>query len=110
MEIGKSVLYYDENGKLDRIEFAPTMKVELDSKELVKFAKITGHDEVTIAISANAAVATWFQKTNEIELADRSQWQIETKVDACSKLSNGRISKCSLTHYFKHIEHETEKS
>lgn len=110
MEIGKSVLYYDENGKLDRIEFTPSILVKLNSKELVAFAKITGNDEATIATSASAVVAAWFQKTNEIELADRDKWKIETEVINCKRVGDGKyfsaIKRCELIHHFKQIEHE----
>lgn len=108
MEIGKSVLYYDENGKLETVEFVPSMSVKLTNEELARFAKIDGNSESEIENAANAALATWFQKTNEIELADRSEWKIVTTVQRCIRGTDNVIRRCELILSLKRINDEVD--
>lgn len=46
-------------------------------------------------------LAAWFTKMNEIELADRDRYDINSEIVGCDKHPNGSIKKCTLKYTFK---------
>ncbi len=81
IEIGVvSVLYSPTWNVLDA-SFEPTMKHELDEKCLTQLKSISSDkDKDVIKSNAELVFASWFEKMNEIELADREKFEIVSRV------------------------------
>jgi hypothetical protein len=103
-EIGKVVLVYSEDGEFDHAYFIPTMEFKADQELMSRFKEVEcKSDEDKIISDASSVFAAWFQKMNEIELADRAQYHIEPELISCEKHSNGKVSKVQIKFVFKHL-------
>lgn len=103
-EIGVSELSFDRDGKLVYGHFNPTMQIKVDN--ISDF--ITGIDckdeDANIINKATQVFATWFQRMNDIELADRSQFEISTQfIEPCERWDNGIVKLAKIRFVFKHI-------
>lgn len=104
-EIGVAILHYNEDGSFKTAEFKPTIIVKIDSKMMDELFNIeTQKGEDIVKEQANNVFATWFQRMNDIELADREKYKIVTELVApCERYDSGIISKCSIKFIFKEI-------
>lgn len=110
-EIGIATLHYDKKGHYNGGGFEPTMQIEISQGLMSELTgvcidgedKIAEHVNQKIRDQADMVFATWFQKMNEIELADRSQYEIGTEVTHCSKYPNGKIRSVKLRFVFRHL-------
>lgn len=85
-------------------DFIPTMKVSLDDNLLEQLKSIQQPNDGNVVKSqADLMLAAWFSKMNEIELADRTQYTIKSKVVDCTKWPNGKVRLCKLNYYFAKI-------
>lgn len=104
MEIGTANISYDENGKATSVLFVPsdTLNV-IDDPALLKELKTIPCSENSEDIRENAqlAMGAWWAKLNEIELADRNEWRMDTDVIECVKWPNGRVQMCSIRFVFQ---------
>lgn len=104
MEIGKAIVNYDSEGKMIEVHFVPTMRIKLTNAEAARLAKIDGTSEETLESTATLALAAWFQRTNEIELTDRSISKIVAKAKDCIHWPNGKIKQGIITFNFERNE------
>ncbi len=104
-EIGIVTLYYNEDGSFKTADFIPTMQITVTSELMNELFNVeTQKGEDVVKEQANNVFATWFQRMNEIELADREKYEIATELAApCERYDNGVISKCSMRFVFKNL-------
>lgn len=104
-EIGVTTLEYDDAGNLITSYFEPTMKVVVDETLLKAIKEVkNSEDSESIKQHAEVALASWFSKMNEIELADRDEWTISSEVKHCEKWPNNKVKKCVIQFEFKRLE------
>lgn len=104
MRIGIAIVNYDSNGRLLEVQFTPSMQVTLSNAELARLAKIDGQTVETVESTATFALAAWFQRTNEIELADMNLNKIVTSAKDCKYWDNGKIRQCTVYFNFEKIQ------
>lgn len=97
-KIGVATIEYNGKGAVVRANFQPIKKFEVDLSQLKG-----NEDEKTVRDNAELIMASWFSKVNEIELADRDKFKIESKVLDCRKWPDGTIKKCWIEFYLKEI-------
>lgn len=110
-EIGIVTMNYNDEGEVTMASFKPTMSITIDKNLFERFSKIgdTGkrikkespsvhyeEDSEMLRENAELVFASWFNKTNEIELADREKYKIISETIRCSKHFNGRIAECNI--------------
>lgn len=105
-EIGVATLNYSVDGEFETAQFSPTMKVDVSSElmqELIDSVDCKNEDEV-VKNQAFGVFASWFQKMNEIELADRAQYEVAAELVApCERWENGQVKQCQIRFIFKHL-------
>lgn len=105
-EIGIATLMYNSDGVFSEANFKPTMMVSVNDKmmtELIDAVDCNSHDDI-ISNQANGVFAAWFQRMNEIELADRSQFEIAAElIEPCERWDNGVVKLCKIRFMFKHL-------
>lgn len=105
-EIGIATLLYNEDETPLCAHFKPTMDIKMGSREILEMADqvdCTGKDH-EILNQANGVFATWFQRMNDVELADRSQYEIAAEfIKPCERWENGKIKGCNIRFVFKHL-------
>jgi hypothetical protein len=106
MKIGTVIVNYDQEGNvLEKFTaFVPTMNIPVDKelgKQLIKLKQ--ENNETILKDNSDLILASWFSKMNEIELADRNSFKIESMIVSCDKYSNGKIRKCILDYYFERV-------
>ncbi len=108
-EIGVVRISYDKHGVVTEASFNPTMKINLEPKVLLQLSAIKGSEDHE-AIHSNAAMvmATWFNKMNEIELADRNKYEIVSELFHCEKYSDGKVKECAIYFIFKEIKNQLQ--
>lgn len=101
--IGIVTIEYDENGRIEKARFDPSMTVEADDRLLKQLEVLEDEEEeIELQSRADLIMASWFTKINEIELADLNEWVIVSEVALCEKyVFSGKIRKCVLNYYFK---------
>lgn len=101
-DIGKVALTYKEDGTVENVEFRADMSLKLDDPLLRQFGTLTPSSDVdALKSNADLAMAAWFSRMNDFELADREQWVIESRVIHCDKYPSGSVKKCELEYTFK---------
>ena len=95
--IGTAILTYDEDGKPLSSEFSPAiLKVEPDQLRdaLSHIDKPTGAEQ--IRSRAETIMATWFNHVESVELADREDGEITSRVLECKEWPNGHPQLCAI--------------
>jgi hypothetical protein len=100
-EIGLAVISYDESGKLQAAGFQPTMTMQLDAELFKPLSSVAGRGLEDIRLNADLVMAAWFNRMNEIELADRGLYEISSEVVECLKYENGQVKQCKLRYFLK---------
>src|SRR5579864_105088 len=77
LQIGTAEIIYGEDGKVLRAFFTPKMQVGNIASQLLQLEP--GKPE-RIKENAEMVLAAWFSKMNEIELADREHYKIESEI------------------------------
>lgn len=105
-KIGIARIEYNEDGTVKSAIFEPTMKVEAKADTLSPFLSIEDGNSSEEAVKEHAiiALATWFNKMNEIELADREKYTIDTEVVSCEKYPSGSIKICQIEFHFEELK------
>ncbi len=104
LELGIAQIEYNEYGQATQATFSPTMKIDIDPTLLQQITDIDVKDNPDIIKeNANYVFASWFAKTNEIELADRDHYGIDTEIVDCQKDSNGIVRVCRIKFVFKEL-------
>lgn len=105
-EIGFVTTVYTELGDIvkELSAFKPTLQgtVSKDIEDQILNIKSSDSSE---AIKSNAMLllASFFNRMTEIELADRSEYEIDSEVIECDKYPDGAVRKCVLRFFFKSI-------
>lgn len=100
-EIGIAKVQYDNHGRATEAEFVPTIKLNLKPSLLAQLASVNGKSQDHTIDNANLILGAWFEKSNEIELADRDTYHIASEIVRCEKWSNGTVKVCEIRFVFK---------
>lgn len=104
LELGIARIEYDKDGQATLATFTPTMNVQIDKSVLRQLSTLeVKNDPSVIKDNANYVFASWFAKTNEIELADRDHYGVDTEVVECVKDEAGNIRLCVIKFVFKEL-------
>lgn len=104
-EIGISTIGYDEQGDANYALFTPLMGLSEEGDDLHKFVDIkSDNDETKMKAQAESIFATWFEKFNQIELADRQKYVIGSDIVSCEKYPNGNVKKIQFKFIFKELQ------
>lgn len=103
-EIGIATLEYDDKGNFIAGSFTP-IGTQILPKEMAEFGEVSCESgEEKIKEQACNVFAAWFQKMNDIELADREEYKIESDLAQPSEFyPSGGIKKCYIKFTLKKI-------
>lgn len=101
VEIGRAVINYDSHGRALDAEFIPTIVVNLKPSILMQLASVKGGNQENAINNANLILGSWFEKSNEIELANRDEYHIVTEIVHCDKYSDGTVKRCEVRFVFE---------
>lgn len=103
--IGNVLMMYDEEGNVINAIFDPTMKLDFKEPLSDQLQQIKCSEDVTtVQQNADTIFAGWFSKLNEIELADRTKYEIKSNVLDCEKYPNGKVKKCLIQYVYQEIK------
>lgn len=104
LKIGTVKITYAKDGTIEEAVFNPTLRIPA-SEEVRKNLILLGQvkDPEVLRKSADMIMAGWFSKMNEIELSDRSEFQVQSHIVECVKMDNGKIKTISIDYEFKQI-------
>lgn len=102
-EIGTAILNYNPKGEFINASFKPSMEITLDQEGMKAFETVVNNqDEKIVKEQACNVFAAWFQKINEIELADQLKYMIDGEfAGPCEKYEDGKIKSCTIKFVFK---------
>lgn len=101
-KIGIATVEYSEEGKVIKAFFEPKSKVDMvDLNQLKQAVNLTQED---IQHNAEMVMSNWFSRQNDIELAERDQFKIISKVIECEKHPDGKIKKCVIEFTLEQIK------
>lgn len=100
-KIGIATIIYDEQGKVLTAKFEP--KESFDVMGVNQFRQIGDITDKNNIHNAELVLANWFQRQNEIELADRNAYKVTTEVIALDRYPDGKVRKCVVAFYFSKI-------
>lgn len=98
-KIGTATIRYDIDNNVISGVFKGALEQKFD-KELLE-QLIPSNDPNVIKNNADMALASWFNKITDIELADREVSQIISSVKKRTYHSNGNIKKCSIDYFLE---------
>lgn len=101
-KIGTAVIRYDVNNNIISGVFKGELKQKFN-EELIKQLQ-PSNDLDIIKNNADMALASWFNKITEIEIADREKTRIISNVKKRTYYSNGNIKKCEIDYYLETIK------
>lgn len=91
--LGTITLDYNESGTL----LTGTFKPEAFTKGLIDVRPLPEGEPTD---HAQTIISAWFQRQNDIELADNEKYKIETTLETCDKWPNGHYRQAVLTVKF----------
>lgn len=104
-EIGRATIQYDEQGNVTLAYFEPTMKIGLDANIATELKKLVDSTQIeTVKENADTVMASWFAKMNQIELSDREEYDIVSKVVKCEKWDSGKVKMCVIEYTFQKLQ------
>lgn len=101
MDIGKTILKYDEAGILQEVLFTPLVETKITGEEVRRLFAIEGNTEPTIKDNAKMVFATWLSALTNIELADTEQFELITETVNCLNYENETVKEIELLLSFK---------
>lgn len=109
IRIGQAVILFNEEGKAVGSMFTPE---GIKINNLAMFAEVGevlapvegNKGQENIRKAAETVFAAWFNKMNEIELADREKFEIVTEVLKCEEYSPGKVKSCTIAFIFRERE------
>lgn len=105
LKIGIAEIVYSEDGKVLRAFFTPTMRIGNVAEQLMK---IRHGNAAQIRQDAEIVLSSWFNKMNEIELADRSEYEISSEVLSCTQYPDGGTKRCKIEFTFKKLDNANQ--
>lgn len=103
IEIGVSTIVYTPHGEIAHASFRPTMEISVEASILKQLTDVKPGDADYLRRNSEIAMATWFSRTNEIELADRDSYEIVGTVLDCLKYPDGTTQSCQMKFAFRKI-------
>jgi hypothetical protein len=97
IEIGKTVIKYNQDGTVRRASFIPQLKIEAPPDLKLKM-KHGSKEE--IKDNADMVMAAWFNKVNDIELSDRELYEIKSEIVKCELWEPGKVKTCIIKYSF----------
>lgn len=94
--IGSATLIYNEDGTLKQGYFTPTMKIDLDDETIGQLYGVPCQDSEQIRNHSELIISNWFNKMTEIELTDRIQYKIVSKIINCTMYSEKQVKSCII--------------
>lgn len=105
VEIGIVNIHYNEDGDVLSAVFTPTMVVPFDKRVLMQLQSVkASKDDGLLKENADMVLAAWFAKMNEIELADRDDYEVASEILKCIKHQNGMAKECVIKYSFQKIK------
>lgn len=101
-KIGTATLLFTEAGTVETAMFTPeAMSIPFMGPDL----RLTGtfEDVEQIHNKADEVFATWFNRMNEIELADREKYTIKSNLVQCDKFTSGKPQFCKIEYVFEKL-------
>jgi hypothetical protein len=104
--IGVASVGYNEEGQVEFANFLPEMQIDLDQRSLNNLKKVVNNSTNTETVKENAdkVLAHWFSKINDIELAERPQFQVTSEIVNCEKHANGNVKLCVIRYSFSEFK------
>jgi hypothetical protein len=102
MKIGTVYLEYDKQGNVVDVSFISAIQFTLTDEWRKKLSGAPTNDE-ELRQKTDLVFSSWFNKVNEIELADRSEFKINSKVIECNEDILGLISRCKVEYFLSPI-------
>lgn len=109
MEIGIAELTYNEDGTTTSATFKPTMVINADQALLERLATISGPDESILQSNARMVFAQWFNKSNEIELADPSEAYVADEIVECERYASGQPKRCVIRFIYRNLKGQSHE-
>lgn len=102
-KIGTAILDYNQKGIVEHAVFIPAdIEIDYNSTLLNELKSITKSKEITIIQQqADLIMASFFERNNKIELADREKYELRRgEVKNITHWEDGTIKKVELSYYF----------
>jgi hypothetical protein len=102
LEIGFVTIKYKEDGTIANAGFQPTMNLPMDALFLEQLRSVncsTSSDDVKH--NSDMIFSAFFNKINEIELADRTEWEVKSEIESCEKYDNGNVKSCKIKYVYQ---------
>lgn len=107
LEIGIVKMQYGEDGDVKSASFEPKIQVSVGGELLARLHSVNSPTNSDIIKSnADMVLASFFSKINEIELADREEYEVTSEVINCEKYPNDTVKTCEIKYLFKKIKTE----
>lgn len=107
INVGIITLYFDEDGRYTSGNFVPE-EMKIDSASLhERLPFVDGVSQTSMSKSVEVIVSSWFQRMNDMELADRDKYELTTEVVKCEEWPSGSVRKCILSVHLKSIFNAT---
>ena len=100
--IGFVTIKYNQEGILETSEFVPIIKTV--KTKAVTLDETDNSDPDVIQQKVQSIVGSWFNELNDIELADREEYKLETTLSKCEKWDDGRVKKCVFSVVFRQLQ------
>lgn len=102
-EIGIVTISYGKNGAVKEADFMPTMKVDLKPDVLAHLASGKSSTEDIVIKNSSLVVGAWFNKINEIELADRDHFEVVGEKVTCDTFPDGKVKNCVIRFVYREL-------
>lgn len=97
--LGVAIIQYDGHGIVISAKFEG--KLEVDFSNDLTSNQLTGvFTQSEVQNNADMALAGWFNTLNNIELSDRVENPISSKVLSCEKYQDGKVAVCKIEYYY----------
>lgn len=104
-EIGIADISYRQDSTVESAHFSPTIKIELNETELTDgLFGLKNKTAEEVKNTSELVMASWFNKMNEIELADRNTHEIKGEIMYCEEYTDKKVKRCMIKFFF--IERE----
>jgi len=103
-EVGIVTISYLKDGRVESANFVPTMNIKADKNVINNLKKVENSaDTESLVHNAQSVFALWFNKANEIEEADRFEYEIASETIECEKYEDGKVKKCVIKFTYQTI-------
>ncbi len=94
--IGTAIVDYDEEGHAIAARFVPVLRVTDISKLEGGLVQHTAADKTAVERNAQTVMAEWFTHVETVEIWDREEREITSRVKSCLAWPNGKPKQCQI--------------